>query len=136
MNAIPSNIDPRIGVLMRNGSAIFYAYHKGYGAAPVEGGLIEVHAALGINPTCDVDEDPSFRRQSVEPSHTAVRMRRYAVTISPSVILYSGPHTFGETVEYVDAHSRGDAEKQVRQQLREVNGRHGPKYNVAARLAD
>jgi len=138
MTAIPHPLDPRVGVLMRNGAPVFYAYHQGHGADPIEGTLQEVEAALGLphrlhQPLLvDDNEIP----QAPKPLGELGRLRRYAVTVTPSVTLYSGSLTFGETVEHVDALNRRDAEQQVRQQLREANGRYGPKYNVVAQLAD
>lgn len=137
MTAIPHPLDPRIGVLIRNGSPVFYAFHLGRSADPKEGTLQEVEAALGLSPRAV--SSPNARGKSevpAKPRGVAGKNRRYAVTVTPSVTLYSGSLTFGESVEYVDAISRRDAEKQVRQLLREVNGRHGPKYNVVARIAD
>lgn len=137
MTAIPYPLDPRIGVLIRNGSPVFYAFHLGNSADPKEGTLQEVEAALGLSPR--VLSSANAREKSgvpAKPRGEAGKNRRYAVTVTPSVTLYSGSLTFGETVEHVDAPNRRDAEQQVRQQLRETNGRYGPKYNVVARLAD
>ena len=139
MTAIPHPLDPRIGVLMRNGAPVLYAFHRGNGADPIEGTLQEVEAALGLPPRLPLPllvDDNENPQAPAKPLGKLGRIRRYAVTVTPSVTLYSGSLTFGETVEHVDALNRRDAEKQVRQQLREANGRYGPKYNVVARLAD
>ncbi|EMM5100420.1 hypothetical protein ACK249_003767 [Pseudomonas aeruginosa] len=139
MTAIPHPLDPRIGALLRNGSPVFYAFHLGNGADPIEGTLQEVEAALGLPSRLPRPLPVGDNENPQEPAKTLGklgRIRRYAVTVTPSVTLYSGGLTFGETVEHVDAPNRRDAEQQVRQQLRETNGRYGPKYNVVARLAD
>lgn len=141
MTPIPHPIDPRIGVLMRNGTHVFYAYTQGYSSPALEGTLNEVEAALGVPlsdmvPTAVVVPAPAPVKLKAPKARTKGQLRRYKVTVKPSVILYSGSHTIGESVEYVDASDRRDAIKQVRQQLSEVNGRFGPKYNVTARLSD
>ncbi|HBO5514538.1 TPA: hypothetical protein L4559_003431 [Pseudomonas aeruginosa] len=137
MTAIPHPLDPRIGVLMRHGAPVFYAFHQGNGADPVEGTLQEVETVLGLpsRPPLQVDANENPQAPA-KPLDKLGRIRRYAVTVTPSVTLYSGSLTFGETVEHVEALNRRDAEKQVRQQLRDANGQYGPKYNVVARLAD
>lgn len=137
MTAIPYPLDPRIGVLMRHGAPVFYAFHQGNGADPVEGTLKEVEASLGLPPRPPLQADAKVGPPApVKPMAKLGQTRRYAVTVTPTVTLYCGSHTFGETVEHVDALNRRDAEQQVRKQLREENGRYGPKYNVVARLAD
>lgn len=139
MTAIPHPLDPRVGILMRNGAPVFYAYHQGNGADPIEGTLQEVEVALGLQPRLPLPQPVNDSENPHEPAKTfgkLGRFRRYEVTVTPSVTLYSGGLTFGETVEHVDALNRRDAEKQVRQQLRDANGQFGPKYNVVARLAD
>lgn len=136
MLAITHPLDPRIGVLVRNGAAVFYAYLNGYEHEPIEGTLNEVESSLGIalSPAQDIGAE-----RVATPDHNPGResggLRLFAVTMTPNVITYGGSHTYGEAVEYVYAKSRADAERQVRQQLRETNGRHGPRYKVSARLA-
>lgn len=129
------NLDPRIGVMVRNGANVFYAYVQGYSKPPLEGELADVEVALGIHKQRREIVPPSA--DEVDPHRNALKgkLRSYDVTITPSVTLYSGSSTFGQSVEQVQAHSRREAEKAVRQQLRDVNGRHGPKYNVVARLS-
>lgn len=129
--------DPRIGMIIRGGAPIFYAYHQGYTADPIEGTLDAVEAALGISYGHRA-ESPAAPR-AVSQSRTSIasaRLRRYAVAVSPLITVYSGNQTLGESVEYVFALNRRDAEKQVRQMLRETNGRHAPRCKVSARLTD
>ena len=134
MPSIANAPDPRIGYLIRNGVQVFYAFPNGYSLAPIEGSLHEVEVALGIAPTQQVTEQDHLE-SGVPRRSRKEAMRSYNVTIKPSVTLYSDSQTFGETIERIDARNRREAEKTVRQRLRDVNGRHGPKYNVTARLA-
>jgi hypothetical protein len=136
MQAISHPLDPRIGVLVRNSAAVYYAYLNGYEHEPIEGTLNEVESSLGIALTPAQDVGPE-RIASPAPlsGRESGGLRLFAVTMTPNVITYGGSHTYGEAVEYVYAESRTDAERQVRQQLRETNGRHGPRYKVSARLA-
>lgn len=136
MSATAHPIDPRIGMLIRNGVEVFYGYHEGYDRPPVEGSLQQVETALGIRsaqPEISIDD-----QWAVSDPHSikSLSARTYAVTIKPSVTLYSGSTTIGDSVELVDAHTRREAVTIVRKRLRDVNGRYGPKYNVTARLAD
>ncbi|EPJ7982342.1 hypothetical protein L4Z68_001349 [Pseudomonas aeruginosa] len=129
-------LDPRIGVLVRNGAAVFYAHVNGYEHEPIEGTLNEVESSLGIalSPVQDVGPERIAPPAPI-PGRESGGLRLYEVTMTPNVITYGGSHTYGEAVEYVYAESRADAERQVRQQLRDTNGRHGPRYKVSARLA-
>ncbi|HGM8087199.1 TPA: hypothetical protein ACKP9S_003570 [Pseudomonas aeruginosa] len=136
MSATAHPIDPRIGILIRNGVEVFYAYHEGYDRPPVEGSLQQVETALGIRsaqPEISIDDQCAV---SDPQSKKSLSARTYAVTIKPSVTLYSGSATIGDSVELVDAHTRQEAATIVRKRLRDVNGRYCPKYNVTARLAD
>ncbi|HGN3115184.1 TPA: hypothetical protein ACKRQV_001268 [Pseudomonas aeruginosa] len=136
MTATANPIDPRIGMLIRNGVEVFYAYHEGVNRPPVEGSLQQVETALDIRsaqPEIAIDDQFAVSDPQCKKPLSA---RTYAVTVKPSVTLYSGSVTIGESVEMVDAHTRREAVNIVRQRLRDVNGRFGPKYNVTARLAD
>lgn len=133
--SLPHPLDPRIGVQMRNGSYTFYAFHQGYEFDPIEGDLNQVETALGLSPT----PLPRSSHVALVPAGKrckTVGLRSYVVTVTPTVTLYCGSNTIGESVEYVEASSRRDAERQVRQMLREINGRYMPKYTVTATLAD
>lgn len=134
MSSIANAPDPRIGFLIRNGVQVFYAFPNGYSLAPIEGSLHEVEVALGIDPAHQATDQGPLESEVPRCSRKEA-MRSYDVTIKPSVTLYSGSQTFGETIERIDARNRREAVKTVRQRLRDVNGRHGPKYNVTARLA-
>lgn len=129
----PRTPDPRIGVLIRDGAEIFYAFHNGYSQPPVQGSLSEVEVALGICPTLQEGSSVVPRGNVKSRDTQKGAMRSYDVTIKPSVTLYSGSFTYGEHIERVDARNRREAEKTVRRRLQEVNGRHAPKYNISAR---
>lgn len=136
MSATAHPIDPRIGMLIRNGVEVFYAYHEGYDRPPVEGSLHQVEITIGIRSAQPITVTNDQCIASGPQSKKSVLTRTYEVTIKPSVTLYSGSTTIGDSVELVDAHTRRDAVQIVRKRLRDVNGRYGPKYNVTARLAD
>lgn len=136
MSATAHPIDPRIGMLIRNGVEVFYAYHEDYDRPPVEGSLQQVESALGLRPVQPKSAIDDQRAAAGPHRKKTVSARTYAVTIKPSVTLYSGSTTIGDSIELVDAHTRREAVTIVRKRLRDVNGRYGPKYNVTARLAD
>lgn len=46
-------MDPRIGILTRDGAQVFYAFVQGYARPPVEGSLASVERALGVRTSRD-----------------------------------------------------------------------------------
>lgn len=135
---IPTHpIDPRIGVLMRNGAPVFYAFIHGNGKDHLEGTLNEIEQALGVplSPCSCTNSEVAPASEPYQPSWGSnTGLRRYVVTIVPSVVLYGAGGAIGTREEYVDARNKQEAVREVRQRLREVNDRHDPKYNVTARL--
>lgn len=138
MHTLPSPLDPRIGILNRAVGIAFYAYDRGYDHEPVKGSLNEVERALGVplsTSSVPPQANPVSTAGTVTPlqkKRTRGSLQRYSVTAKPDVVLYAGSTIFGETVEEVDAVSSRDAIKQVRSQLRETNGRYGPRYTFSA----
>lgn len=57
-------MDPRIGILVRGGKPVYYAFTHGHGSEPFEGDLDAVESALGLKPT----RKPAEHHQIVEPT--------------------------------------------------------------------
>lgn len=141
MCTLPSLLDPRIGILSRAEGIAFYAYDRGYDYEPVKGSLNEVERAIGIPLSsvapCDqegLNVTPGKPLRKIVAGEMN-KLKRYAVTAIPSVVLYSSGAIIGESVEYVDAVNRSDAIQQVRKRIREVNGRYGPRFTFTAKLS-
>lgn len=133
---IPAHpIDPRIGMLMRNGAPVFYAFIYGNGNDPFEGTLNEIEHALGVPLSPSTSAQCAPTQETYQPARQGnTGLRRYVVTIVPSVVVYGASGAISTREEYVDARNKREAVQVVRQRLREVNDRHDPKYNVTARL--
>lgn len=96
-------MDPRIGILNRGDSKVYYAYANGYMAPPVEGTLKEVEIALGLR---------------IQPRPAPVlRLRTYNVTLT-----WRTNPVQHETIQ-VQAKDRADALKQARDWKRDNYGR-------------
>lgn len=109
-------LDPRIG-LLSDGRC--YAFVHGYGRPETIGTRAEIERALGLAP-------PAVHKQ----------LRRYAVTVTPQVVVYTGTHIGGEYVVEILATNRSEAIKKARQQRREEEGRYAVSAHYRARLAD
>lgn len=73
------NLDPRIGILCREGAYVFYAYPNGpgRGASHIEGSLADVEVALGLR---------AAKGTAVVLARKARRVcREFIVTVSPRV---------------------------------------------------
>jgi hypothetical protein len=116
-----TNLDPRIGTL---NSGRFYAFANGYDQPETVGTLAEVEAALGLRPA------------PIAPAAKPGRLRTYAVTISPSVVLYSGGWAGADHVVDIVARSAAEAVKLARRQRREEEGRHAPTATFRAKRAE
>jgi hypothetical protein len=128
-------LDPRIGMLVQAGRNVFYAYAAGYDSDPVSGSLNEIEQALGLPLTPSTAKATTLHLVGdAAPEMPATKLKRYAVTVTPSVTLYCSGQTFGESIEHVYAESRTAAIRDVRERVREANGRYGPKITYSARL--
>lgn len=121
------HLDPRIGTLVRGQETVFYAFVNGYHADPLEGTLEQVEAALGLRPATPgtrVVPTPAPRR-CAQPSRD---LREYAVTVTPSIVTYSGGAytggaTHGEYTVQVFARSHAKALQKARSDRRDEEGR-------------
>jgi len=111
-------IDPRIGVLMRQGRVVYYAYANGYDRPPTEGSLKRVMASLGL------------RSRARDLGHA----RLFIVTVTPRWLTYGSHGVNGPYVVEVRAPSRAVAIAKVRQERRFEEGRHGVPADYRARL--
>lgn len=62
------HMDPRIGILIREGTNVYYAFVNGYDAEPVEGTRAEVEVALGIREASEAsDSEPAVAPEDALP---------------------------------------------------------------------
>lgn len=118
-------MDARIGQLIRDGKPIFYAFPRGYGQPPVEGNLAQVEMALGLRAGAKERKTAPAKRQ----------LRKYLVTVTPSIVTYSGTHASDEYTLSMWAYSRSEAISKAREQRRENEGRYAVKATFKARLS-
>lgn len=102
-------IDPRIGVLMRRGRVVYYAYAHGYDRPPTEGSLKRVMACLGLR----------SRARSVQGA------RVFVVTVTPRWLTYGSHGENGSYTIEVTAPTRDVAIAKARQERRHEEGRYG-----------
>lgn len=114
-NASSQALDQRIGILS---DGRCYAFVNGYDQPETIGTRVEIERALGLVP-------PPPERKA---------LRRYAVTVTPLVVVYTGRHAGGEYVVEVIATKASEAIKKVRQQRREEEGQHAVTAIFRARL--
>lgn len=120
MTALCGNMDPRIGVLMRQGKHVFYAYTQGYSLPPFEGGLGEVQRALmGAAASSEATGAHSGPPRSAEQA----RLRRYVVEVIPRMTVYAGTSTYGPYEVEVTARTSREACSKVRADRRREDGR-------------
>lgn len=133
-------MDPRIGMLMREGTTVHYAFLDGYDQPAFEGTLEAVEEALGLR-SSGIARRSSC--QAVPPSESAPRPRRsgagslkdYIVTVTPKYVVYCGSFTEQEHELEVTAATARDAIRQVRKQRRAEDGRHTTPATYRARQA-
>ena len=129
----PYPTDPRIGILMRVGVHVFYAYLSGHGNPPFEGTLAEVERALGVVPASGAT--PPKVISNPKPRKTVEQLsRRYLVSVVPEMVTYSSQHTHGAWSEHLYAESNSKAVSEMRRRIREENGRHDIRYKITARI--
>ena len=130
-------MDPRIGVLVREGISVFYAFMEGYKDEPYCGSLNDVERALGVplTPSQPTSSTPHIAEPNTAASTASNCLRRYAVSVTPVVVAYCGSSTIAGSTEYVYSASRNEAISSVRDAVRAVNGRHGQSFKYRARLA-
>lgn len=127
-----SNMDPRIGILMREGKRVFYAYPSGYREAPVEGSLAKVLASLQA-----LDGSLPGAPQGDRLAPRSTRIHAYVVTVQPLFTVYSGTATLGTYEVTVNAPNAREACRSVRRDRRLEEGRFAvPAQFRARRLAD
>ena len=114
--------DPRIGVLMREGRTVYYAFVRGYGQPATEGSLETVEAALGLR----------RRPPGVAGNHAPVRS--YVVTVTPKMLTYGSHGVNGPYDVTVLAKSRAEAIQRARRDRWLEEGRHGVPATYRARL--
>lgn len=119
MEGSMQNMDPRIGVLMREGQHVFYAYTEGYSLPPVEGGLGEVQRAL-----MGAAAAATGTRSGPAPSAAdRSRLHRYIVEVIPRITVYAGTSTYGSYEVEVTARTSREACSKVRADRRREDGR-------------
>lgn len=111
------NMDPRIGILIREGRRVFYAYPNGYRAPPVEGSIEKVQRSLLAPSSTSVGTLPGDRRTTKGP-----RLHAYVVTVSPRITVYAGTCTFGNYEVTVSARNAQEACRMVRKDRRREDG--------------
>lgn len=119
MNA--QHMDPRIGVL---NSGVHYAFVNGYDQPEVRGTREQVEVALGLRTA------PAARARRL-PS-----LKRYEVTVTPSVVGHSSAGAHGQYVEEVDALNSRDAITKARRAYRDEEGRFAPVATFRAKRVD
>lgn len=132
-----ASLDPRIGMLIRAGQPLYYAFVNGYGAGAIEGSLGAIEQALGLPitaPSIEPEDYPFGHPKEATELATGEPLRSYVVTCVPRVIAYAGTSTYATHTETSEARSAAKAIKEVRRLLREENGRHGVTYTISARL--
>lgn len=119
-------MDPRIGMLMRAGTTVHYAFVNGYDQPAFEGPLEAVEAALGLrapgtvqHPTAEPPVDACARPAKRSP---ASRLHDYIVTVTPKYVVYCGSFTEQEHEVEVTAATARDAIRLVRKRRREEDG--------------
>jgi hypothetical protein len=113
------HMDPRIGIL---NSGVHYAFVNGYDQPEVRGTREQVEVALGLRPAARPRQLPS--------------LKRYEVTVTPSVIGHSSAGAHGAYVEEVDALNSRDAITQARRAYRDEEGRFAPVATYRAKRVD
>lgn len=133
-------MDPRIGMLMREGTTVHYAFLEGYDQPAFEGTLEAVEEALGLR-SAGIARRASC--QAVPPSESAPRPRRYGagglkdyiVTVTPKYVVYCGSFADKEHEVEVVAANANDAIRQIRKRRREEDGRLVTPASFRARRA-
>jgi len=68
-------MDARIGILMREGQTVYYAFADGYSKQPFEGSLEDVERRLGLHTGCDSATAVRSKQRSSEVKSWVVTMR-------------------------------------------------------------
>ena len=149
------HLDPRIGIFMREGRTVWYAFVDGYGKDPFEGTLPDVQRALGLR--TDVAPDVSARARDDAASalypNAQVRLsagepaqpkapqktkrgalRDYVVTVTPRVLTYGSHGCNGEYQLVVAERSHAGAIKFARNARNMEEGRYAARADYKARL--
>lgn len=136
LSSLMKALDPRIGMLCKEGKTVYYALLHGYGKPETQGTLEEIEVALGLRPPIaprqEDDEEEAVQSRPTERGG----LRPYLVTITPKLVTFAGSQTFGESTERVYAKSRTEAIKKVRSQVREAEGTMGVPCTYRACLDD
>ena len=124
-------MDPRIGILMRAGKEVYYAFVDGYDKPELQGTLEEVERALGIRDPRALPIDAPERA----PARTGVAaIRTFIVTVTPKQVVYTGNHVESEHEIEIDARTHAKAISQARQARSSEDGRYGVPAQFRARL--
>jgi len=116
-------MDPRIGLICRDGISVYYAFLDGPDKPPLEGTLEEVESALGLHPA----------EQKNVPAKQL--LREFIVTVTPSMRVYAGPAALDQYQKSVWACSHAQAIRATREERREIEGRHAVSATYRAQLA-
>lgn len=115
-------MDARIGMLVRDGQPVYYAYANGHDKPPIEGSLPAVELALGL-------------RLSATPTPRAsLPLREFDVTVTPRMLTYGSHGTNGAYTVPVIATTHAEAIKQARADRGDQEGRFGVTADYRARL--
>jgi hypothetical protein len=116
-------MDPRIGMLMREGKTVHYAHVAGYASPPFEGSLEAVEVALGIRPAPPASRPATATVQPKAPARRSKSLlKTYIVTVTPKMVVYCGSYTEREHEVQIDAKTSAEAIKLVRQRRRAEDG--------------
>lgn len=105
-------LDPRIGMVVRGGRKVYYAFVDGYDKPAKEGTLAEIEATLGLKPA------PTPTAEKVAASR-----KQFEVTVTPKEQRWTGQHQSGEYTVIVSAKTRDEAISKAREQYNFENGR-------------
>lgn len=113
-------MDSRIGMLMRDGQPVYYAFANGHDKPAIEGSLSTVELALGL-------------RLSAAPSAKPAP-RDFDVTVTPRMLTYGSHGTNGTYTVPVVATTHAEAIKQARADRGDQEGRFAVPADYRARL--
>ena len=127
---VPAGADPRVGLLLREGRVVFYAFVDGYANPPLEGPLEAVQRALEVS---DARRGTGSLVRKAKPPLRAARS--YLVTVTPRFVTYCGSTVNGAYKVEVLAQTREQAIQRARADRRLQEGRHAVPAAYRARLA-